>query len=163
MRVKRKRRGSQIAELAPSLVILLLVVLFPMLDIMYLGIGYAGGWYLNQMTARALATTEPADWPAAASRMTTAWQGSSLANFTGATVVVNGLQSTSPPKGGTLVGGDKYDKYVPVETQVRINPFISLASVPFLNALSIDGLTKPVTFRYLDKRPREEFDANEVN
>ncbi|MBN8659948.1 MAG: hypothetical protein LCH63_04290 [Candidatus Melainabacteria bacterium] len=159
MRVKRKRRGSQIAELAPSLVILLLVVLFPMLDIMYLGIGYAGGWYLNQMTARALATTEPTDWPTAASRMTTAWQGSSLANFTGASVVSNGSSNAT---GGTLSGGDKYDKFVQVNTEVRINPFISLASVPFLNALSIDGLTKPVTFRYVDKRPREELSVSEL-
>lgn len=154
MRTKRKQRGgAQIAELAPSLLILLLVILFPMLDIIYLGIGFCSGWYLNQMTTRALSTCPQSGWPAARDSMNTAWLGSSLCKFTGSTIVQNNFKAPQ-----TLAGGDKFDQFVEVNTQVQVAPFMSLGSVPFLAALSIDGLTKPVVFNYIDKRPMEEID-----
>ena len=126
-----------------------------MLDIIYLGIGYCSGWWLNQMTTRACATVPPTGWTGARDNMNTAWSSSSLAQFTGATIVANNFK---PPQ--TLAGGDEFDQFVEVNTQVKVNPLVSLASVPFLSALSIDGLTKPVTFNYNDKRPMEETGKN---
>lgn len=156
MRLKRKARGgSQIAELAPALMILFLVILFPMVDIIYLGIGYCSGWYLNQMTTRACSVARPMDWTTARDKMNTAWTDSSLAKFTGATIVKNDFKAPQ-----TLAGGDEFDQFVEVNTQVMVNPFMSLGSVPFLSALNIDGLTKPVTFNYIDKRPMEETGKN---
>ena len=156
MKLRRKANGgSQMAELAPALMILLLVILFPMIDIIYLSVGYCSGWYLNQMTTRACSISRPADWSTARDSMNTAWLNNGLAKFTGASIVKNDFKAPQ-----TLAGGDEFDQFVEVNTQVMVNPFMSLGSVPFLSALNIDGLTKPVTFNYIDKRPMEETGKN---
>ncbi|MBK9620446.1 MAG: hypothetical protein IPP57_26415 [Candidatus Obscuribacter sp.] len=87
--------------------------------------------------------------------MNTAWLNNGLAKFTGASIVKNDFKAPQ-----TLAGGDEFDQFVEVNTQVMVNPFMSLGSVPFLSALNIDGLTKPVTFNYIDKRPMEETGKN---
>lgn len=159
-RRRRKSTGGQIAELAPALLLLFIVILFPMLDIMYLGLGYCAGWYLNQMTARACATVAPAEYTTACTNMNNSWSGSSFANFTGASVIKNKADPVDFK--GTAVDRETGEsmKFVLVNTQVQVNPFFSLASVPFLNTLNIDGLTRPITFNYIDKRPQEETGVN---
>lgn len=166
MKARRKSNGGQIAELAPALLILFLVILFPMVDLLYLSIGYCAGWYLNQMTAKACATTPittinptTADYAPAAAAMKTAWEGSGLAAFTGAVVVQN--------DGSSVAFGSSVDRetgnpmrFVQVDTQVQIKPFLSLGGLPFMAALNIDGLTRPITFRYRDNRPSEETGVN---
>jgi hypothetical protein len=159
MKARRKSTGGQIAELAPALLILFIVVLFPMVDIMYLGIGYCAGWYLNQMTARACSTVKTAEYPAAEANMKAAWESSGLALFTRAGVVKN--KATAINYGSTLdreTGNPM--QLIQVETEVAITPFLSLAGVPFMAAMNIDGLTRPIVFRYLDKRPLEETNVN---
>jgi hypothetical protein len=160
MKARRKSTGGQIAELAPALLILFIVILFPMLDIMYLGLGYCAGWYLNHMTSRACSTVAPLEYPTACTNMNTAWSASSFAGFTGASVVKN--QATAVDFKSTAVDRETGEpmKFVEVNTQVLVNPFFSLASVPFLNTLNIDGLTRPITFNYVDKRPQEETGIN---
>ncbi|MFA7338767.1 MAG: hypothetical protein WC028_18420 [Candidatus Obscuribacterales bacterium] len=166
MKARRKSTGGQIAELAPALLILFLVILFPMVDLLYLSIGYCAGWYLNQMTAKACATTPittttptPADYAPAANAMKTAWEGSGLAAFTGAVVVANGAKSVNF---GTVVDRETGlpMRFVQVDTQVQIKPFLSLGGLPFMAAMNIDGLTRPITFRYQDNRPSEETGVN---
>jgi hypothetical protein len=166
MKARRKSNGGQIAELAPALLILFLVILFPMVDLLYLSIGYCAGWYLNQMTAKACATTPittinptTADYAPAAAAMKSAWEGSGLAAFTGAVVVQN--------DGSSVAFGSSVDRetgnpmrFVQVDTQVQIKPFLSLGGLPFMAALNIDGLTRPITFRYRDNRPAEETGVN---
>ncbi len=164
MKFKRKTRGGQIAELAPALLILFVIILFPMMDIIYLGLGYCAGWYLNHMTARACSTVSPpskdaAAFPAAITAMNNAWASSSLSGFTGAAIASNTARAVD--FGSTVDRETGFPmQYVEVNTQVRVNPFFSLASVPFLNSLNIDGLTRPITFNYIDKRPMEETGEN---
>ncbi len=160
MKLRRKSTGGQIAELAPALLILFIIILFPMLDIIYMALGYCAGWYLNHMTARACATVPPTQYVAATTSMNNAWLASSFANFTGASIASNsanlvafGSTAVDRETGATM-------KYIEVTTRVSVNPFFSLASVPFLNSLNIDGLTKPIVFNYIDKRPQEETGVN---
>ncbi len=160
MKLKRKTRGGQIAELAPALLILFIIILFPMMDIIYLGLGYCAGWYLNHMTARACATVPPAQYVTATTSMNNAWASSSLSGFTGASIAYNKADAVDYL--GTAVDRETGlpMKYIQVTTRVSVNPFFSLASVPFLNSLNIDGLTKPIVFNYVDKRPQEETGIN---
>jgi hypothetical protein len=145
---RRKARGaSQIAELAPALLILFLLILFPLLDILYLAIAYTGGWYLNHMTSRACAMAATADWATTINQQKGAWLTSPFATFCGATVLTNTAVA------GTYGGSG--DPFVQVETRVQIRPFVT---VPLLVALDIEGVSKPAVFRYIDKRPREETD-----
>ncbi|MBU6452520.1 MAG: hypothetical protein KGS72_12115 [Cyanobacteria bacterium REEB67] len=160
MRQRRSARGgSQIAELAPALLILFIVVLFPMLDIMYLGLGYCCGWYLNHMSSRACATVQPtaADYAAACAAMNANWSASSLSGFTGSTVVSN---AADPPVLPTGPASNQTNALVTVRTQVQVHPFFTLASVPLINSLQIDGLTRPITFKYTDSVPMEETGSN---
>ncbi|MEZ4542537.1 MAG: hypothetical protein R3C24_01390 [Cyanobacteriota/Melainabacteria group bacterium] len=54
-RFRRNRKGNQIAELAPAIFIILVVFLFPIMVLLYIGLGYACGWFLNHMCTRAAA------------------------------------------------------------------------------------------------------------
>src|SRR5271168_2120678 len=55
----RQSGGGQIAELGPALFLLLIVIIFPMFDMVYLGGAWASGWYLNQTESREVASTVP--------------------------------------------------------------------------------------------------------
>ncbi|MBS1989517.1 MAG: hypothetical protein JSS86_17930 [Cyanobacteria bacterium SZAS LIN-2] len=161
MRLRRKARGgSQIAELAPALLILFIVVLFPMLDVMYIGLGYCCGWYLNHMTSRACATVQPTatDYAAACTAMNAQWSASSLSGFTGANIVSNTAVPQPSAVNDPVTG--KPTISVLVTTRVRVNPFFTLGSMPLINNLAIDGLTRPITFMYSDRRPAEEQGLN---
>ncbi|MBN9394061.1 MAG: hypothetical protein J0H83_02365 [Candidatus Melainabacteria bacterium] len=149
---RSRRGGSQVAEFAPALFILFMMVLFPLVDLMYLGMAYCGGWYLNHMTSRACSTAVQSDWTTVANQQRDAWLASPIAAFSGSTVPKN------DPKAGAYAGTG--DQFVEVETHVAVKPFMALDGIPFLAALNIDGLTKPAVFRYVDKRPREETAAN---
>lgn len=148
--MRNRRGGSQIAEFAPALLILFFVILFPMVDIVYLAIGYCGGWYLNHMSSRAASTVAGnlAVRQTACNNMTTAWMASTIAKFMNATVPLN--KPTISAYGATG------DQFVEVDTQVTVAPLVNLSSVPFLNSVGVDGVTKPITFIYVDKRPLEE-------
>jgi hypothetical protein len=55
----RKNSGSQIAEFGPALFVIFIAGLFPMLDLIYIGMSFSCGWYLNQLEAREAAITCP--------------------------------------------------------------------------------------------------------
>jgi len=159
MRLRRKAKGgSQIAELAPALLILFIVILFPMLDVMYLGLGYCCGWYLNHMTSRGCVTVAPSAYGAACTQMNNQWSASSLSGFTGANIVANSATQQMSAVNDPVT--NKPTSYVLVTTQVRVNPFFTLGSMPLINNLNIDGLTRPVVFTYSDRRPVEETGIN---
>jgi hypothetical protein len=150
------RGGSQIAELAPALLILFIVILFPMLDVMYLGLGYCCGWYLNHMSVRACATVEPTllSYQAACDAMTAQWSASSLSNFTGATVVQNKPDNPVPPTGKAE---NQTNALATVRTQVKVNPFFT---VPMMSSIQVDGVTRPIIFKYTDSVPMQESGNN---
>lgn len=155
MRHYRKRRrssiGHEFAEFAPAIFVLLIVILFPMLDLIYLGIGYACGWYLNHLQVREVACVAPGSGPAAAGSALAAWQASGLCRFT------NGSQTAAPNI--TYLYLDTTDPTFPshcrVTTSVRIQPWLQ---VPFMGG--IPGIGAPVDFTYTAERTQEEKGKN---
>jgi len=135
---------------------------------MYLGLGYCCGWYLNHVTSRGCSTVAPSNpanpngtlYPASViTNLNNAFLASSFANFTGASIVSNtatavtsGVADPTNPGHNTL--------YVQAKTQVKVNPFFTLPSVPLINSLQIDGLTRPVVFTYFDSVPAQETGVN---
>jgi len=61
MRARRIRgeKGGQLMELPPSLILLLIVIFFPMLDLLYYGFAFCGAWYLHNLEARAVSVSQP--------------------------------------------------------------------------------------------------------
>jgi hypothetical protein len=174
MRQRRKARGgSQIAELAPALLILFIVVLFPMLDVMYLALGYCAGWYLNHITSRGCSTvawsglpgtiSTGGPYPAAViTNLNNVWLGTSFSSFCGASIVSNAASAV--PVAGVPDPSSNANALptmmVQATTSVQVHPFFTLPVMPLMNSLQVDGLTRPVTFTYSDRVPVQENGIN---
>jgi hypothetical protein len=176
MKYSKRRRytGSAIAEFGPALILILIVFLFPMIDLIYLGIAYAAGWYCNHLVIREVACHNPTDSAAMGACIqtaTSAWGASGLSSFIGNPNVTNNVTFTivtKPVSGGsetvistgnsypvsapTIVGNTStYVGYCSVTTTMPIKPFVSL---PWIG--DVPGINAPITFTFGDTRPQEE-------
>ncbi|MGD9684903.1 MAG: hypothetical protein AB7W16_27365 [Candidatus Obscuribacterales bacterium] len=138
-RFRRNREGNQIAELAPALLIIFVLFLFPMMVIIYMGLGFGCGWYLNHMCTRAAALVEEAAMPTALASQEAAWMSSGLASFTGASVVSNNAVRLN-------TDADPEMDIVRVTTVVQLQPFVSIPFIPL----------QPLPVTYNGERPVEE-------
>lgn len=145
MKLRRNSKGYQFAELGPALIIIFIVILIPMLDMLYLSLAYASGWYCNHLVTREVACR---DWnepgpTEAKNDATTAWANTGLAKFIGAGF---GDVSNTP----NFLGGSPPTS-VRVDTTVKVKPFLP---IPFF--MQVGGLNAPITFAYSAERPQEE-------
>ncbi|MBS2001570.1 MAG: hypothetical protein JST44_08695 [Cyanobacteria bacterium SZAS LIN-5] len=142
---RNKKGGSGTVELAPALVVIFIVILIPMLDLLYLSLAYAAGWYCNHLVVREVACREPSNATAAADSATTAWAATGLAKFIGAgkSAVVNSPTFTNDANGNPIS--------CTVSTVVTVQPFLP---IPFF--MKIQGMNQPVNFAYSAERPQEE-------
>ncbi len=147
---RNKKGGSGTVELAPALIVIFVVILIPMLDLLYLGLAYAAGWYCNHLVVREVACRIPntaTGAGTAAGDATAAWAATGLAKFIGANVgSVNNtitFQANPLPNQGPIS--------TTVATSVLVQPFLP---IPFF--MQVEGLNKPVTFTYSAERPQEE-------
>lgn len=62
---KRKKtrfcQGSAITETGPAIFILFIMILFPLIDLMYMALAYSIVWYLNHLEVRELAVRVPTE------------------------------------------------------------------------------------------------------
>jgi hypothetical protein len=168
IRLRRDNKGNQLAEFGPAVILLVLVILVPMVVLIYVGMGFGCGWYLNFMSTRAAATVPENQLQAALDTQQAAWTASGMPAFACATVVRN-----SGPDG--TVGSIRYsvdtdldltlvdpanpasgvrqavelDDFVNVVTVIEITPIVQLPFLPL----------SPWRFTYSGERPIEEADA----
>lgn len=55
----RSEKGGQITELPPALFILLILIFFPLVDLLYYCFAYGATWYLHQLELRAVTVSVP--------------------------------------------------------------------------------------------------------
>ncbi|MBX3076322.1 hypothetical protein KF707_13610 [Candidatus Obscuribacterales bacterium] len=167
-RLRRNRKGNQIAEFGPAIFILIIAILIPMLVMIYVGFGFCCGWYLNFMSVRAAAVAQKANLQQALDAQLAAWNASGLPQFAGATMIANG----GPPDGSSIStirynvdtdldltpgpnGGPRQpvelDDFVCVVTKVRISPLLQIPLIPI----------QPWEFTYRSERPIEEADVEQ--
>lgn len=139
----RRISGAAITETGPALFILFLVILFPMIDLLYLGAAYGISWYLNHLEVRELAVRHPDQSTQALSDIDNAFMSQGLAKFVGLTT-----ESIAHPGGATRSGDPPV---VELTTTATVNPFLS---IPFF--VSVPGLNTPVTFTMTGSRLQEE-------
>jgi hypothetical protein len=166
---RRRRKGQALAEFGPAGFIILVVIMYPMIDFLYMSVAYCYGWYCNHLVVRNVATVDPTNAAAvgtAVSNAVNAWGGSGM----GATIL-GGLARTNPqnqivfllidnasnavtgnsgvpapaPTTTTSVG------YAQVTTQITVYPFLP---IPWMG--TCQGINAPITFNYQDQRPQEE-------
>jgi len=146
--------GSEMAEMGPAVLVIFVIILVPMLDILYLGLAYASGWYANHLSVREVAVRKPVQYQAAGDSALGAWQASGLAAFIHASNVVNTVTfedagANPVPATSTAIA------YCLVKTSMQIQPFLP---IPFLTQVA--GINAPVSFAFSAQRPQEEKGLN---
>ena len=153
---KRDYRGSAIAEFAPAITVLLLVVFLPLLDLMPILVGYAGCWYLNSqqsdlaaqsLLARGNAFTNQGDVQTQLDTLASDWKNSALGNLAklqDATTTITGPVNSS-------VSGGYLTCYVQVTTQVKCAPFVQLSFVG-----PVPGIGAPINVSISSQRVVED-------
>lgn len=168
IRMRRNNKGNQLSEFGPAVILLVLAIIVPMVVLLYVGMGFCCGWYLNFMSVRAAAVAPKSGLQAALDAQQAAWTASGLPAFACATVVknsgpdgsVNSIRYStdvdldpSPVVPGDPSSGPRQpvelDDFVRVVTEVEITPIVQL---PFMSL-------SPWRFVYNSERPIEESDV----
>jgi hypothetical protein len=184
VRYQKKRStkgGTNTVELAPALFILIIVILIPIMDMLFLIMSYTAGWYLNHLCTRECAVHDPtqaAEISSAVQIADSTWKKSMLCGLAQATGAASQEQVTyvdasnnkyvsnlstngSGTVSGTAVPAPSQTPATPpvppqiitcqVITTLPIKP---LFVVPFIG--SVPGLSAPVVMTYSGQRPQEE-------
>jgi hypothetical protein len=153
--IRRNQLGSSIAEFAPALFVLLLLIFFPILDILGICFNYGVVALLNynQVREAALLPYDKANDPSGAVKkeIPDAWLRTGLGTF----VKVKGNPTTTISyRDGQSNGDSTTDKIVIVNTTVVCDPLI-LLPIP---VAKVPGLNAPMTLSPTSERPMENPD-----
>ncbi|MBZ0187143.1 MAG: hypothetical protein K8F91_12925, partial [Candidatus Obscuribacterales bacterium] len=136
-------------ETGPALFILFIMILFPLIDLMYLGLAYGIVWYLNFLEVRELAVREPTETAVVLQDLDNIFVQQGLAKFIG--LAISDIQHPIP--GQATRTGDPV--LVTCTTQAEVDPFLYL---PFI--MPIAGINGPITFSATSSRFQEETGQN---
>ena len=152
---KRRKKGSAIAEFGPALFLFIVIIFFPMLDMLGLLASYCMGYYCNFMACRELSVRKKHE----AGDVLTDVNG---ALFTSGIVQFLGMKTHDDSPGGSAGSQDLahnvtyinavngMQPMVQCTTFVRATPFIS---IPWWG--SCPGLNAPMDFQIVSQRPSE--------
>lgn len=143
LRHRRRKSGSAIIETGPALYVFLLLIFFPMIDLMFIALDFGGCWFLNHSVTREVALRRQADWGAAITDIDGPFKAGGIGQF---------MHITSSSHTTTNLGQptDPDRMKVRVVSDITCAPFLQL---PIPGA--IPGLSGPVTFRFTSERSRE--------
>lgn len=149
-RMKRRRStfGGTIAETGPAIFILLLMLFFPLLDLVAMSAAYFSCATLNDLQLReaALLPKKEAQDPngTVCKKIPDDWKSKGIGNFVGLQQPVNTQVDYVV---GTTDTQKRQDMEVRVTTRVRIRPFLTIPFFP-----GIPGLGAPMDFQIQTQR-----------
>ncbi len=129
--------------------ILFIIVLFPLIDLLYLGAAYGIAWYLNHLEVRELSVRLPAEAATVLTEVDTEFFQLGLARF------IDLQAATVMHPGGARFDLAGNPPTVSLLTRVNIRP---LLNVPFFP--SVPGISARVTFDVQSTRVQEELGQN---
>ena len=151
----RKSHGSALTEMGPALFILLMMIFFPMLDLMAMLASYCSSFYLNMQQTKEAAIVPSSDALSTSGQVQKGCVDAWLANGVGKFVKTTKYPSTKvvytsgTPDPNTQV----VDKIVTVTTTVDCQPFLT---IPF--PIPVTGLNSPMTFTITSQAQMENPD-----
>jgi len=149
------RRGSSIAEFGPALFVLLLLIFFPVLDLVAICFDYGVVALLNynQSHEASLLPYDKSNDPSGPIKkdIPDAWRKTGLAKFV---KVIGNPTTTISYRDGQSNGDSTTDKIVLVNTTVVCDPFMMLP----IPVAKIGGLNAPMTFSATSERQMENPD-----
>lgn len=174
MKRSRKPQGSALAEMGPALFILLILIFFPMLNLVQIGAAYALANTYHQYVLREVAFRRPDDKDAAISRVNNEIDANPLYQFlritnrtvdevkflkaddSEVTMPLPTITDATPPEVREDARQKRNDiAKVRVTTTMTVSPYFTL---PFFN--NIPGISAPVPFRAQSERPQDEKGVN---
>jgi hypothetical protein len=142
----RKQHGVTIAEVGPALFLLLIMGIFPMLDLIFAGSAYTACLLLNDLQLREAARLPASQVENALIYIAHDWQNTGIGAYAG---VMGEPQSQYAytvvpiPTGA----GRATETYIVVTTSVTLRPFLP---IPFFNA--VPALGAPVSYSISGRR-----------
>lgn len=141
----RRKRGSAITEFGPALFLFVVIIFFPMLDLLGLAAAYCAGWYCNFMACRELAVRKQSDEQQVYTEVNDNLFSSGIVPFIGVKTQADMAHSAvyQPASNGM-------QPMVTCTSNIKATPFIS---IPWFG--SVPGLNAPMPFVIQSTRPRE--------
>lgn len=137
----RSISGSALSEVPPALFLLLFCAVFPMLNLICLGLTYSSCALLNKLELRIAAQTPSSELKSALTSLEQKWQSTGFGQFAGL---------TNPPACNVSYSNLGTDTYVNVATTFSVKSFFS---IPFFSG--IPGLGAPWSYTIAGKRVLE--------
>lgn len=148
-KINRTTKGSAIAETGPALFILFIMILFPLIDLLYMGLAFGIVWYLNHLETRELAVRVPAETIQVLNDIDQQYVNTGFGRFVG----LNMAAIDHPLPGKATRSGTPIQ--VTCTTNATIQPFLN---IPFIAPVS--GMNMPATFSVTSSRLQEELGQN---
>ncbi|MBI2812118.1 MAG: hypothetical protein HYX67_14980 [Candidatus Melainabacteria bacterium] len=150
MNTLRRRRGQAISETGPALFVLLVMIFFPLLDVLAMGLQFCCSWYLNHEATHELAVSKFADWNTALDQ------------------IKQKFDNTGVPKFAHMVGGQHTFTSIPADVATglpaQVNNKTSVTCKPFLNIplfFPVAGVNQDITFSFTTVATWETYDKTD--
>jgi hypothetical protein len=115
----RRRRGNAIAETGPALFMFLIIIFFPLLDVMGMALQYACGWYHNHLMLQELSVRHNDQGGTVHNEILAQFGSSGLSKFSGVTGITDSIGYDPPSTNGQ-------PEFVRCTTTIDGKPFIAL-------------------------------------
>lgn len=150
--VSHRKHGSAMAELPLAMMVLLILLFFPSLDLLFLGIVYNAGSTLNDLQLRqaSMSRYQAAQSPTGPVKhlIPEAWKSSGIGKFAKLDGEIDTAVSYS---NGIVDENGLQEKYVRVTTKMSVNPFLKIP-LP----VGVPGLNAPAGLTFSAERPMED-------
>ena len=149
--LRRNKRGQVISETGPALFVLFVMILFPLLDLLYMGLAFGIVWYLNYLEVRELAVRIPEETAQVIQEVDGNYVTTGLGRFVGLSTASITHPITGQASRDPVAPPPEEPQYVTCTTQAQVNPFLNL---PFV--IPVAGINAPVVFTVTSTRLQEE-------
>ncbi len=146
----RRERGQAMSELPGALMILILMVFFPLVNLLAMGVQFGCCFTLNSVQLREAALVKKSQVNATVAAVANNWKNMGLGKFVN--LHQGPLTKVSYKDGQKDPVSNITDKIIVVETAMSIRPFLN-QDMPMLP--KVTGLNLPMQFRFVSERPLE--------
>lgn len=150
---KRRHYGGVLAEFGPVFMIFMLVLAFPIMDLLAIGLTWGCGFVLHFYSIREASMVEnivatnaidTATMNTRVTRIEQDWQSHGLGIFS---KVLSLTHVITPVPRNPSANPPQPDDYVTLQQTLQVNPFLM---IPF--PISVSGINAPMTFVYCTQR-----------
>lgn len=150
MKKLRTSRGQAITETGPALFVLLVMVFFPLLDLLAMGLQFCCGWYLNHEATHELSVSKFPDWNTALLQVKTKFDATGIPKFAHMTNGQHVYTNVQPDPTGAVPAQVNCQTSITCKPFLYIPMFFPVAGVNQDMTISFTTVATWETFNKLD-------------